>query len=216
MQNFSWKKVAIGAVAAAAVVFVIFYFQKAKSKSTGAASINPAFGEYISSYTAGMVNSGSAVRIVLTEDVADSLAVGQETSIKLLDFGPSVSGKTFWLDRRTLEFRPSDRLLSAQVYEVEFYVSKLFENVPADLKTFSYSFQVIPQNFELTIQNVKPYVKTELKRQQVEGLLLTSDYAESANVEKVISAQQDNKALKINWTHTAEPKGASILLPSKM
>lgn len=203
MKNFSWK-IAVGAIAVAAIAFAVFYFQTAKSKSTPTNTINPAFGEYISSYTAGMVNSGSAIRIILTEDVADSLAIGQETSVKLFDFSPSVAGKTFWLDRRTLEFRPDARWQSGQVYEVEFFLSKLMEGVASDLKTFAYSFQVIPQNFEVTIQNVKPYVKTELKRQQIEGLLLTSDFADAAEVEKTISAQQDSKSLKINWVHTAE------------
>ncbi len=204
MKN--WKKISLGVVAVAVVLLAVFYFQKVKSKDPFASSINPAFGEYISSYTTGIIGSGSPLRIVLAQDVADELSVGEETSVKLFEFSPSVKGKTVWIDRRTVEFRPAARLQSGQVYEVDFFLSKLVENVSADLKTFTYSFQVIPQNFELSITNLKPYVKTELKRQQLEGILLTSDYAEAAEVERMLTAQQEGKALKVNWNHTNEGK----------
>lgn len=204
MKN--WKKISLGVVAMAVVLLAVFYFQKVKSKDPFVTSINPAFGEYISSYTTGIISSGSPLRIVLAKDVADELSVGEETSVKLFEFSPSVKGKTVWIDRRTIEFRPAARLQSGQVYEVDFFLSKLIDNVASDLSTFTYSFQVIPQNFELNITNLKPYVKTELKRQQLEGTLLTSDYAEPADVERMLVAQQEGKALKVNWNHTNEGK----------
>ncbi|HRI78459.1 MAG TPA: MG2 domain-containing protein, partial [Cyclobacteriaceae bacterium] len=129
-----------------------------------------------------------------------------ETTIKLFDFSPGISGKTVWLDSRTIEFQPAARLQSGQVYEVEFGLSKLVGDVPGDLSTFKYSFQVIPQNFELTVDNIRPYVKTELKRQKIEGALLTADYAESDAVEKSLSAQQGGRLLSIQWSHTGEGK----------
>ncbi|MBY0432804.1 MAG: hypothetical protein K2U26_01710, partial [Cyclobacteriaceae bacterium] len=60
------------------------------------------------------------------------------------------------------------------------------------------------QNFELSIDNVKPYVKTELQRQKIEGVLATADFAENDAVEKSLTAQQEGKALVIKWAHTGE------------
>lgn len=205
MTNLPLKKIGLGAIGLAVVIIVGFYFQTAKSKSTAAAGINPAFGEYISSFTAGVVNSGSAIRIVLATDAVDSTSLG-ETSINLFDFSPSIKGKTIWLDNRTVEFRPAARLLSGQVYEVAFELSRLVQKAPNNLSTFKYSFQVIPQNFELTVENVRPYVKTELKRQKIEGVLLTADFAENDVVEKSLAAQQDGNILTIQWAHTGEGK----------
>src|SRR5882672_852714 len=167
MKNLPWKKITIGAVGVAVFALAIFYFTTGKGAKSSS-FVNPAFGEYISSYTAGVVPSGSYLRIVLAQKVADSTVVGQESSEKLFDFSPSVKGRTFWLDARTVEFRPEKRLTAGQVYEVDFLLSKLIEDVPSDLKTFRYTFQVIPLNFEISIENVKTYVKTDLKRQKIE------------------------------------------------
>jgi len=200
------KKVIIGIVAVVAGAAAVFYFTTVKSAKTSFNSaINPAFGEYISSYTAGVISSGSPIRIVLSQDVVDSLSVGSETTVKLFDLSPSVAGTTFWIDRRTVEFRPTARLTSGQIYEINFQLARLLE-VPKSLNTFEYTLQVIPQNFEVTVDNIKPYVKTDLKRQKIEGVLYTADFADNAAVEKILNAQQDGNALKVNWVHTSEGK----------
>ena len=205
MKNLPWKKIAIGAAGVAVFVLAIFYFIPGKGAKTSK-FVNPAFGEYISSYTAGVVTSGSYLRIVLAQEIADSSVIGQESSVKLFDFKPAVKGKTVWLDKRTVEFRPEKRLTAGQVYEVNFSLSKLIENIPADLKTFEYTFQVIPLNFEVSVENVKTYVKTDLKRQKIEGVVQTSDFAENESIEKMLTAQQDGKSLKVTWAHTGEGK----------
>ncbi len=205
MKNLPWKKIGVAGLSVGVVLALVLYFTTGKSTKPYSTSINPAFGEYISSYTAGVVSSGSTLRIILSRDAVDSSAVGQETAVKLLEFNPSVKGTSRWLDRHTLEFTPTSRLTSGQIYEVSFRLSKLF-NVVKELGTFEYTFQVIPQNFELSILNVKPYVKTELKRQKIEGILVTADFAEPAAVEQVLHALQDGNSLKVNWTHDNEGK----------
>jgi len=206
MKNLPWKKIGLGTAVLAIIVVAVFYFQHAKSKSLTPAGINPAFGEHISSYTAGIVSSGSTLRIILAEDAVDSIEIGQEASAKLFEFSPSVGGKAIWLDRRTVEFQPEARLASGQVYEVTFFLSKLVNDLPSDLHTFIYSFQVIPQNFEVSIQNIKPYVKTELTKQMIEGTVNTADFAANDAIEKMLTASQEGNGLTIKWSHTAEGK----------
>jgi len=205
MLKTSWKKIAIVAIAVGMVAFGVFYVTSSKGTRPAVTYVNPAFGEYITSYTAGVLGSGSAMRIILSQDVVDSSAIGQETNVKLFSFSPSITGKTVWLDRRTVEFTPASRLISGQLYEVSFALSNLLE-VPKELSTFGYTFQVIPQNFEVSIGNVKPYVKTELTHQKIEGVLHTADFAAQVDVEKMMGAQQEGKSLKINWSHVAEGK----------
>lgn len=205
MNSFPWKKVGLGA-AAAVIIAAIFYYQKATSKDPAAVAINPAFGEYISSYTAGIVSSGTAIRIVLAKDASDS------TASKVFSFSPNIAGETAWLDSRTIEFRPEGRLRSGQVYEVRFSLAKVIEGVPSDLRSFEYSFQVIPQNFEISVVNFKPYAKTDLKRQMLEGMLTTADFAEGAEVEKMLTAEQDGKSLRLTWAHSSEGKQHSFIV----
>jgi uncharacterized protein YfaS (alpha-2-macroglobulin family) len=205
MKKLPWKKIALGAVVIGILVAGVFYINTTIGSKVSPSYINPAFGEHISSYTSGVVSSGSAIRVILAADAVDSTALGQETSVKLFSFSPSVKGKTVWLDKRTVEFTPETRMISGQIYEVDFQLSKL-ATVPKELAVFEYTFQVMPQNFEFSVENVKPYIKTELTRQKIEGVLFTADFAENEAVEKTLTATQDSKSLKISWTHAAEGK----------
>jgi uncharacterized protein YfaS (alpha-2-macroglobulin family) len=211
MKNFPWKKIALGAVVVGVFVAGFFYFKPGAATREPVTYINPAFAEYISTYSAGLLSSGTPLRIGFTRDVADSAWVGKETPVKLLEFAPTVKGKATWLDRRTLEFRPEGRWLSGQRYDAKLLLSKLL-SVPFDLKTFNWTFQIIAQNFDLSVDNVKPYVKTELTRQKIEGTLTTSDFAEAATVERSLQALQEGKKLTITWAHTSEGRQHNFIV----
>jgi len=207
----SLKKIGLGILGAALIAILVLYFTSVRSEQRTSGSINPAFGEFISSYTAGVISSGSPIRIILTEDAIEQSMVGQETSVKLFSLKPNVSGKSIWLDQRTVEFRPASRLTSGQVYEIDFNLSRILA-VPDPLATLHYSLRVIPQNYGLTIDNTKPYVKTELTRQKIEGTLSTADYADDKAVEKMMVARQDGKVLNLSWTHTMEGKHHAFVI----
>lgn len=212
MKTLPWKKIALAAIALVVFAGGVFFITRSKGSKPAETFINPAFGQYISSFTSGIIASGSSVRIVLAENAVDSSFVGQESSVALFNFKPSLKGKTVWLDSRTVEFRPENRMNSGQVYEVEFYLSKLLTDLPGELKSFTYTFQVIPLNFEVAVDNIKPYVKTDLKRQKVEGTLSTSDFADNEAVEKTMTATQDGKTLSVSWTHQGEGRQHNFVI----
>ncbi|MGC1244010.1 MAG: MG2 domain-containing protein [Chryseosolibacter sp.] len=201
MKILAWKKIAVAAVAAGLAITGILYFTSDTVKTNPRADINPAFAEHIASYTTGIIPSGSPLTVVLNNDVIDSTLVGKETETELFDFSPALSGKTVWLDRRTVEFRPEDRMMSGKVYSARFFLSRLKDDLPEGMRTFEYSFQVMPQNFEVVVVNTKPYVKTDLKREKIEGTFHTADFAEATEVEKTVDATQEGNALKLTWTH---------------
>ncbi|MFM7858377.1 MAG: hypothetical protein ACKO96_42275, partial [Flammeovirgaceae bacterium] len=83
-----------------AVVFVfllLILFQCKKDAARTPTYINPAFGEYISSYTAGSIYSNSPLRIVFTNPAIDSASLGEDAK-KYFEFSPSIKGKATWLD----------------------------------------------------------------------------------------------------------------------
>lgn len=205
MKTWPWKTIGIVLFAAAAIGIAIFFAKPLRAKGDLAAQpVNPAFGEHISGYTAGMVSAAASIRVVLAQNAVDSVAVGQEAVAKLFDFSPSIPGKAFWTDLRTIEFRPDNRLTSGQLYHVEFLLSRLVQNLPADLKTFQFNIQVIRQNYEVDIQNIRPVVKTDLTRQQIEGVLTTADVADGTAVEQMLTATQSGQKLPLTWSHTDE------------
>lgn len=206
MKILSRKKMAVAAVAILVAVAGIFYVMSSTGKKSPSLFVNPAFAEYISSYTTGVIPSGSALNIVFANDMADSSQLGQAISEKLFDISPPVSGKAFWIDRRTLEFRPDARMTSGKMYTARLMLSRLIPDLPDDLRNFEYSFQIIPQNFEVAIANVRSASKTTLDRQVIEGSLNTADFADGEAVQKTLRAIQDGKELKASWTHGEDGK----------
>ena len=203
MQNLSLKAVAIGVIAFGIIIFGIFYFVDTTGKRKPETYINPAFSEYITSYTSGVVSSNSSIRVILASEAVDSSFIGKSSNVKVFSFSPAVEGKTVWVDRRTIDFVPAARMNSGQLYEVGFDLSKLVK-VSKELSRFQFSFQVMPQNFDITVNNIKPYVNTELTRQKIEGVLQTADYADYKVVESMMHAKQEGRDLKISWIHSSE------------
>ena len=206
----NWKKI-IFAVAGLAVVTVsLYYYQKSKSERPDY-YIDPAFSEFIATYTAGVIQSSSTIRVTMAKDVADQTMIGQQVSSKLFEFSPSIKGKAIWLDSKTVEFRPEQRMPSGQQYNATFLLSRIME-VSGNFSEFNFGFQIIPQNFDIAFNNIKPYVKTELTRQKIEGSLTTADYAEGANVEKMVSVSQEGRALNVTWTHNSDGIGHAFVI----
>ncbi|GCC52197.1 hypothetical protein SanaruYs_24330 [Chryseotalea sanaruensis] len=210
-MNPIFKKIGLAIVLLTLVVAAFFYFKSDKKQNLERTEIDPAFGEHISSYTSGVISSNARIIILLAKPLGDSSDIGQEVSAKLFDFNPTVKGKTIWVDTRTIEFTPSEKMNSGQVYKADFFLSKL-TSVPPALSTFSFDFQVIGQNYELSIDNLKPYAKTDLKRQKIEGTVYTADLAEAAEVEKLLEATQESKKLAVTWSHAADGKLHSFVI----
>lgn len=211
MQKHSWTKVVAVVAALLVIVAGIFYATNSTGKKPPAPSVNPAFAGFISSYTSGVINSGSTIKIGFVQDMVDSASAGKPTSVKLFTFSPSVRGTAVWLDRRTIEFRPDERLISGQYYEASFALQKI-RDMPKGLETFEHGFQVIPQNYDIIITNVKPYVGTELSKIKVEGTLTTADYAGHTEIEKIITADQKGKDLKLQWTHGGDGREHTFII----
>ncbi len=190
---------------------VAYFYGKSKAaKPPQEYTINPAFSAYITSYTSGVVSSGSTIKIRFAEIMEDSSGWGKETS-SYISLSPSVKGKSFWIDATTLEFRPDKRLEPGKFYEATLSLSKLMD-VPDQLKDFKFRFQVIAQNFDVLIKNLTVYDVNDLTRQKLEGSFVTADIAEPKDVETALKAFQDGKPLEINWTHLPDSKSHEFVV----
>src|SRR5260370_5893295 len=104
MERQTWKKWIFVVLSVGILSAGIVYFTQGK-KQPDANFIDPAFGEYITSYTAGVGSSRSTIRVVLAKDAVDSSFVGRESATKLFSFIPSILGTALWLDKLTVEFK---------------------------------------------------------------------------------------------------------------
>ncbi len=160
---------------------------------------DPAFTSYISAFTSGVVSNQSSIKIQLAEAYPKAQPQ-QMIEEDLFDFSPKIKGQAFWLDEQTIEFKPSSKLAAGQLYEAEFYLSKLI-SVPTKLKTFDFQFQVMKQSMEVEFEGMEAHNNKDLKWQMINGYARTYDYAEGEALEKSISVFQNKNELSIRWEH---------------
>ncbi len=163
---------------------------------------NPAFTAFIGAYTSGVISTESTIRILLTNEMETPIEVGKPISKTLFDFSPSIKGTAVWLDTRTIEFRPEKPLPPNTQYKAEFYLSEIL-SVSNEFKTFEFDFQTMQQSFEVLIDGITTTDKKTLRTQRLDGTLATADVANSALIEKMVTASQNGKSLTVRWTHEA-------------
>ena len=167
--------------------------------------VNPAFREYISAFTTGIISTESAIRVRLAVDYADTSLFNKEAAEKYFSFSPSIKGKLYWVDNRTLEFRPEKKLPQNMFYEAEFYLYKLLQ-VPDSLRTMEFQFKTTQQDFEVIVDNHKAYDGCKPQREKILGHIRTADVAELTDVSKILNAEQNGKELPIKWSQDAGKK----------
>ncbi|MCX6247176.1 MAG: MG2 domain-containing protein [Bacteroidetes bacterium] len=175
--------------------------------------INPAFRQYVEAFTSGVVSTHATIRVRLTSDFVDSVLFNQPVEEKLFSFSPSMKGKVFWINSRTLEFRPDENLPAKEFFNAKFYLSKLLK-VPDSLETFEFQFQTLQQDLEVRVTNHKAYSGNDLSKEKLYGTVFTADVADSKQVEKILKATQDGKNLPVTWTQDEKKQEYSFQVDS--
>ncbi len=167
--------------------------------------IDPGFSNYISAFTSGVISSESSIKIQLNQNYPAAKPDGNPISEVLFSFNPDIEGKAYWLDKRTIEFRPEKKLKSEEIYDAEFLLSKLID-VPSKFKKLPFQFSIIKQAFAITNDGLFVPDVTNAGRYQLKGVMKTADVIDGEKVEKIIIAKQDGRKLPVIWTHDTDRK----------
>src|SRR5436190_9305190 len=159
--------------------------------------VDPAFSQYIDAYTSGVISKKNTVRVQLASDVSTTHTVNEEVKDKLFSFSPAVEGKAYWIDARTIEFKPNSDLTPDKLYEVNFKLGKVV-HVPSKFDAFKFNVQVVKPSFEVNELGLRSNNKTSMN---LPGKLLTADVEESAKIEQLLTASINGSTIKINWQH---------------
>ena len=188
------------------IVGALIWYLMSGGSSSSASQHQDQFNPYISAYTSGAVSSNAGFRIQLAEASVDSSAVGQDVSTDVFHIKPSIPGKAYWLDARTIEFTPEKRLAPGTEYQIIFYLDKLLPKVAEEYAAFPFSIRTMQQSYTLDVEGLSTYESRDLKRQKLEGVFQTADFAEGSVVEKAFTAYQQGNTLKVSWQHDPEGK----------
>lgn len=170
--------------------------------------IDPEFSKYIDAYTSGIVSKKNTIRIVLASDASTTHTLNETVNEDLFDFSPSVKGKAYWVDARTIEFKPSADLSPDKLYEVEFNLGKVM-NVPSKFKKFSFNIQTIKPAFKIEEHGLRGNSKDVMT---LSGEIITADVEESAKVEKLLVASLNGNNLSIKWQHNEANKTHGFII----
>ena len=206
----------LGAILSIAVTGILILWLLSNSKHK---EINPAYSKYIEAYTSGMISKRGTIRIQLANDITALHNANDLEGKELFSFNPSIKGKAYWIDARTIEFRPDELLSPGKVYDVAFKLGKLIQ-VPSEFETFEFQFQVVKPSLKFEQDGLKSFNSSSLNRMKLSGTLLFSDSEDPIRIEKLLSIECDGQALPIHWLHNPSENNArfnvdSILLSKK-
>jgi uncharacterized protein YfaS (alpha-2-macroglobulin family) len=182
------------------ILLIIYIVANGNKKTT----VDPAFSKYIESYTTGVISKESPIRIRLASQVQVTHQQNEQLSEDLFDLSPTVKGKAYWVDARTIEFRPAAKLEPGKNYTADFDLGKLI-NVPDKFEHFKFDFQVVKPNLNLTFNGLTTATNTSLTEMKLEGAIQTADAEDPAYIEKLFTVSYEFP-VKITWEHNSSAK----------
>lgn len=181
----------------------LFLLPSACQKEKNAKALPDALNAYVYGFTSGVISKTSPIRIRFANSLVEESEVGATLSSNPISFSPTVKGIFSWEDQQTLKFEPEESFASGTSYVATVYLKKLMDKVPKEAQTFEFDFRTKDQFFEVEITGLKAPNPNDLSNQELTGQLRTSDIAANAEIEQLLSATQNTKALPINWQHQA-------------
>lgn len=195
-SHFYSKKGLINAgiviILASLIAFIIFHHKKKPI-------VDQAFGKYIESYTTGIISKESPIRIRLAGDIQITHEQNEAVSDGIFDFSPAIKGKAYWVDARTIEFRPQGKLEANKSYTAEFKLGKV-TTVPDNFKEFKFAFQTVKPDFTVTFTGLQTATNTSIDKMKLGGIIQTADSEDPAAIEKIITTNFAS-AVSISWQH---------------
>lgn len=214
MANWSpARKTTLIAAGGVIVVAIITFFIWKYTQSTEINATNSAFAKYIEGYTTGVVSRESTIRIRLASQVNTFQQTNQEEPRQLFAISPTVKGKTYWVDARTLEFRPDKQLEPSQEYHVRFDLGQVTE-VSKELETFAFKLKVIDPSYHVEMDGLKAQTNNALDRMKLTGRVRLADVEQPERIEQLLTATLGNNTMAIKWDHNNETRISSFTIDS--
>jgi uncharacterized protein YfaS (alpha-2-macroglobulin family) len=191
--------ISIGVTVTLVIIIAFLFFRHRKKEG-----IDPGFSKYIESYTTGIISKESPIRIRLAADVPTSHEQKGALAGGIFDFSPSVKGKAYWVDERTVEFRPAEKLDPDKSYSADFKLSEI-TRVPDHFEDFKFSFQTIKPDFNVTFNGLQTATNTSLDKMKLTGCIQTADNESAESVEKIINTSF-TFPVQVSWQHNPVTK----------
>lgn len=154
------------------------------------------FKDYISYNTYGNKSISTDIRIGLIRPL-QQFEKSQELSMNdYLEISPKVEGRLVVENSTTLIFFPKENLNPDTEYSVTVKLDKLYEDLPKEFKTYTFSFHTLAPNFKVDVGKLQSYDK---QWQYLEASVEGSDIISLEKAQQLVSATQDGNNLTLKW-----------------
>jgi alpha-2-macroglobulin len=160
---------------------------------------DPGFGEFIASYTSGVMPANGNIEIRLTPEFAAKAS--KEKPGSLFTFEPSIKGSSEWADDYTIIYKPSKALNPGTIYRGSLNLSRL-GSVPERLRSFPFRFQTVKRDFKVELSGLTSDLP-DGKSYTFSGDIVTSDFMTGKEVEGLLTAKTGRRSSSVQWEHPA-------------
>ncbi len=182
------------------ILLTLLFIQSCKKKVSETDKVADV-SAYIYAYTSGVVSKITPIRVRFAREAVALEEVGEAVETRLYSMKPTVAGKAIWEDNRTMLFEPETYLDSGTQYEFEVALSKIFDDVPKNARSFKMPFRTKELRYDVQVEGLRAANGDNLKAQELHGKVLTGDIAAAEIVEKGLTAKQGGKTLRVTWQH---------------
>lgn len=160
--------------------------------------VDPAFREYVSGYTSGMISREDVIKIELSQEITKSKLFEEIVLQKRIRIEPAVEGKVVIVNNRLVEFIPAKPLDVNQFYTVTMDLDK-FVDVKSGFETFKFQFATHEQKIHVDINGLSDMSYYNIIYQKLTGTISTTDYEDSLKLKNSMSFYLDGEEIPFRF-----------------
>ncbi|MCG8858914.1 alpha-2-macroglobulin family protein [Tenacibaculum finnmarkense] len=172
-----------------AVTLLVFFINSCKKEHITQSDSNN-YSEYVAVFPEEMISSVADFQFMLKKTPKITTI-----SDAVITVNPKVKGKVL-LDGNKIAFLPLEKLKSNTEYAVTLHLSKLYDGIPDDLKSFTAKVKTKELLFNVTLSS--PIVSSK-DVYAIEGVVNISDVIASDKLSELVKAKYNNADISMNF-----------------
>ncbi len=178
-----------------ALAALVFFYGCGDKSQPGETDNLFKFREYIVSNSYGNLSIGEPIAVQLANPL-EQFEIDTELPSEYMKISPKTPGKLLIENGRTLVFQPENYLQPDTEYTISIPLHKLYDNIPKEFRTYTFSFKTITPNFSLKMGDLQSYSK---QWQYLTGQIETSDLVALEKAKQLLEVTQNSKDLSLKW-----------------
>src|SRR5690606_7576967 len=84
-------------------------------------------------------------------------------------------------------------------YQVTIPLDKVYQGIPREFSTFSFTLRTIRQAIETRVEGIEFYDDFSREDRRIKGIVQTADYTDVNLIQETVKAEQNGKKLELSW-----------------